>query len=185
MSSHVLPELWSFNPDSKEEVVRYRAHLETLRIKARDRPLRVSDQLVSQGPPVGDTTILPTDGQDRRRQPIPWLLQGTLDKYRLVPRECLRGGENVLSQVWQCDILGAGNAPAPTVIVKLFQESLGVLPSWDDYQEVVLDNYLPMRVLREQECLAYEAMKPLQGDVVPYSYGFYLVRNSICDYGAF
>lgn len=178
MSFHISPELWSFDPDSKEAVADYRKHLERLRHAALDRPLHPSEELVLQGPRIGHTSINLTEQHGRERRPLPWLLHDMSGRLNTVLRECLRGGENVWSQVWQCDVSAAENqtqtAPS-TVIVKLFEESLGALPWWNESRRRLEDDYIPMKVMREHERWAYEAMKPLQGGTILYSYGFYNV----------
>ncbi|TFK51531.1 hypothetical protein OE88DRAFT_1659592 [Heliocybe sulcata] len=97
----------------------------------------------------------------------------SMPDFKVVLTEPLSTGRGKYSQVWKAEAIGAEGDALP-VVVKLFQGSLFPEP------KMIGQKLDPETLMQEEvshrEAWAYERLRPAQGTIVPYSYGFYNVK---------
>ncbi|TFK51529.1 hypothetical protein OE88DRAFT_1725853 [Heliocybe sulcata] len=74
----------------------------------------------------------------------------SMPNFKLILTEPLSTGRDKYSQVWKAEAIGSGGDPLPLDPGTLMQEEVSHREAW-----------------------AYERLRPAQGTIVPYSYGFY------------
>lgn len=99
----------------------------------------------------------------------------SLPEFRVILNTSLSTGLAKFAQVWKAEVM-CPNGPSLAVVVKIFQGSLFPQPQWLDRHRII-DQGTPLQEeVAHCEAWAYERLRPAQGTVVPYSYGFYLVE---------